>query len=69
MNDQETIIAALQEARSILHRDTGSGLRDREATIHSLRTLLDGDQIVHALERIGQQNQPRPANIVESPWS
>ncbi len=69
MNDQETVITALQEARRILHRDTGSGPRDREAMIDSLRSLLDDDHIVGALERIGQQNRPTPANIVESPWS
>jgi len=68
MNDHETVIAALQEARRIL-RDAGSGPRDREATINRLRSLLDDDQVVHALERIGQQNRPRPAEIVESPWS
>ncbi len=68
MNDHETVITALQEARRIL-RDTGSGPREREATIDSLRSLLDDDQIVRALERIGQQNRSRPANIVESPWS
>lgn len=69
MDDQETIIAALQEARRILHRDIESGPRDREATIASLRSLLDDDRIVRALERIGQQNRSRPAEIVESPWS
>jgi len=68
MNDHETVIAALQEARRIL-RDAGSGSQDREATISSLRSLLDHDQVVHALERIGQQSRSRPAEIVESPWS
>ena len=68
MNDQETVITALQEVRRIL-RDTGSGPRDCEATINRLRALLDDDQIVHALERIGQQSRSRSANIVESPWS
>lgn len=68
MTDHETVIAALQEARRIL-RDTGSGPRDREVTINSLRSLLDDDQIVRALERIGQQNRPTRAEIVESPWS
>lgn len=69
MTDQETVIAAVQEARRILHRDIGSGPRDREATLASLRSVLDDDQIVHALERIGQQSRSRPGKIVESPWS
>ncbi|MGL5165855.1 MAG: hypothetical protein ACRC9K_08205 [Afipia sp.] len=68
MNDQETVVAALQEARRIL-RDTGSGPRECEVAINSLRFLLDDDQIVHALERIGHQNRSAPAEIVESPWS
>lgn len=68
MNDQEIVVAALQEARRII-RITGSGLREREIAINSLRFLLDDDQIAHALERIGQQNRPTPAEVVESPWS
>lgn len=67
MDDQETVIAAVLEARRILDRDTGSGPQDRKTTIDSLRTVLDSDQVAQALERIGQRS--RPAKIVESPWS
>jgi hypothetical protein len=69
MDDQDTVIAAVQEARRILHRDIGSGPKDREATINDLRSVLDNDHVVHALERIGQRTRSRPAKIVESPWS
>lgn len=67
MDDQETVIAAVQEARRILGRDTGSGSQDRKTTIDSLRSVLDSDQVAQALERIAQRSRSRPA--VESPWS
>lgn len=69
MDDQEVVIAAVQKARRILGRDIGSSSQDREATISSLRSVLDDDQVVRALERIGQRSRPTPAKIVESPWS
>lgn len=69
MDDQEIVIAAVQKARRILGRDIGSGSQDREATISSLRSVLDDDQVVRALERIGQRSRTTPAKIVESPWS
>lgn len=67
MDDQETVIAAVQEARRILGRDTGSDPQARKTTIDSLRSVLDSDQVAQALERIGQRSRSRPA--VESPWS
>ncbi len=69
MDDQETVIAAVQKARRILGRDIGSSSQDREATISSLRSVLDDDQVVRALERISQRSRSAPAKIVESPWS
>ncbi|MBR2118321.1 MAG: hypothetical protein V4458_14940 [Pseudomonadota bacterium] len=69
MDDQETVIAAVQMARRILGRDIGSRPQDREATISSLRSVLDDDQVVRALERISQRSRSAPAKIVESPWS
>ncbi|HEX7789309.1 MAG TPA: hypothetical protein VF467_02140 [Afipia sp.] len=69
MDDQDIVIAAAQEARRILHRDIGSGPEDREVTINDLRIVLDDDQVVRALERIGQRTRSRPEKIVESPWS
>ncbi len=67
MDDQETVIAAVQEARRILGGDTGSGSQDRKTTIDSLRSVLDSDQVAQALERIAQRSRSRPT--VESPWS
>jgi len=69
MDDQETVISAVQEARRILGRDIGSGPRDREATISSLRSVLDDDHVVRALERISLRSRSTPAKIDESPWS
>lgn len=69
MDDQETVIAAVQEARRILGSDIGSSPRDRETIINHLRSVLDDDQVVHALERIGQRSRSTPSKIVESPWS
>lgn len=69
MDDQETVIAAVQEARRILGRTIGSKPQDCEATISSLRSVLDDDQVVRALERINERSRPTPAKIVESPWS
>ena len=69
MDDQETVIAAIQEARRILGRNTGSSPQDLEATIDGLRSVLDDDQVVRALERISQRSQSTPSKIVESPWS
>lgn len=69
MDDQETVIAAVREARRIIGRDIGSSPKDREATINNLRSVLDDDQLVRALERIGQRSRSTPAKIVESPWS
>jgi hypothetical protein len=69
MDDQETVISAVQEARRILGRDIGSGPGDREATISSLRSVLDDHHVVRALERISQRSRSTPAKIDESPWS
>jgi len=69
MDDQETVIAAIQEARRILGRNTGSSPQDLEATIDGLRSVLDDDHVVRALERISQRSQSTPSKIVESPWS
>ena len=49
MDDQETVIAAVQEARRILGRTIGSSPQDREATINGLRSVLDDDHVVRAL--------------------
>lgn len=68
MDDQGTLIAAVQEARRILGRKIGSSPQDREATIDGLRSVLDDDQVVRALERIGQRTHSS-SKIVESPWS
>lgn len=66
MDDQETVIAAVQEARRILTR---SSSLDHETTIRNLRSVFDDDQLARALQRIGQRNRATMAKIVESPWS
>lgn len=66
MDDQETVVAAVQEARRILTR---SSPLDHETTIRNLRSVFDDDQLARALERIGQRNRATMAKIVESPWS
>ncbi|MBQ8101861.1 MAG: hypothetical protein IJ127_02970 [Afipia sp.] len=68
MDDQETVSAAVQEARRILGRTIGSSPQDREATINGLRSVLDDDHVVRALERISQRSRSMP-KTVESPWS
>jgi hypothetical protein len=69
MDDQETVIAAVQEARRILGSSTGSSTQHREATIDGLRSVLNDDQVVRALDRISQRSRSTRAKIDESPWS
>jgi hypothetical protein len=61
--------SAVREARRILGRNVGSTPQDRETTINGLRSVLDDDQVVRALERISQRSRSISSKIDESPWS
>ena len=50
--DQETLIRAIEDARRILGEYIEPGPRDATRTVERLLTVLDRNDVVHALDRI-----------------
>ena len=50
--DQDTLIRALEDARRILGEYIQPGPRDPTRTVERLLTVLDRNDVVHALDRI-----------------
>jgi hypothetical protein len=50
--DQDTLIRALEDARRILGEYIEPGPRDAARTVERLLSVLDKNEVVHALDRI-----------------
>jgi hypothetical protein len=50
--DQDTVLRALEDARRILGEYIEPGPRDATRTVERLLTLLDRNDVVHALDRM-----------------
>ena len=50
--DQETLIRAVEDARRILGEYIEPGPRDATLTVERLLTVLDRNDVVHALDRM-----------------
>jgi hypothetical protein len=50
--DQDTLIRAVEDARRVLKEYIAPGPRDAARTVDRLLTVLDRNDVVHALDRI-----------------
>lgn len=50
--DQGTLVRAIEDARRILGEYIEPGPRDAARTVQSLLAVLDGNDVLHALDRI-----------------
>jgi hypothetical protein len=50
--DQDTLIRAVEDARRILGEYIEPGPRDATRTVERLLAVLDGNDVVHALDRV-----------------
>ncbi|NOJ43117.1 hypothetical protein [Bradyrhizobium australiense] len=57
--DQDIILRAMEDARRILGEYIAPGPRDATLTVHRLITVLDRDEVVHALDRMKKRRTLR----------
>jgi hypothetical protein len=50
--DQDTVLRAVEDARRILGEYIAPGPRDATQTVERLLTVLDRDELLHALDRM-----------------
>ncbi len=60
--DQDTVLRALEDARRILGEYIEPGPRDATRTVEHLLTLLDRNDVVHALDRMHRRKVLRLVN-------
>ena len=60
--DQDTVLRALEDARRILGEYIEPGPRDATRTVERLLTLLDRNDVVHALDRMHRRKVLRLVN-------
>jgi hypothetical protein len=57
--DQDTVLRAIEDARRILEEYIAPGPRDATGTVHRLITVLDRDEVVHAIDRMKRRRTLR----------
>jgi hypothetical protein len=57
--DQDTVLRAIEDARRILGEFIAPGPRDPMHTLEKLLTVLDRDEVVHALDRMKRRRTLR----------
>jgi len=61
--DQDTVLRAVEDARRILGEYIDHGPRDAMQTVERLLTVLDRDELLHALDRMQRRRTFRLVGV------
>jgi hypothetical protein len=65
--DQDTVLRAVEDARRVLGEYLAPGRRDATPTVERLLTILDRNDLVHALDRIKMRRVARLVDLSSKP--